>query len=200
MRPPAEPGSSSSLSVREMRLRSGSASSTLTRTTWPDFTISRGSETNLLDRAETCTRPSWCTPTSTKAPNAATLVTVPSRIMPGLRSEIFSMPSENDAALNAGRGSRPGFSSSDMMSLTVGRPKVPSTNACGSSAVAGPPPAATRILRATEYASGCTLEASRGSAPPVMRRKPAHCSNALAPNRGTFLRSLRLANGPFSFR
>src|SRR6185369_2833631 len=46
---------------------------------------------------------------STKAPNAATLVTVPSRIMPRLRSLISSTPSLNTAALKAGRGSRPAF-------------------------------------------------------------------------------------------
>jgi len=56
-------------------------------------------------------------------PNAATLVTVPSRIMPRLRSFSVSTPSLNTAALKAGRGSRPGFSSSRKMSVTVGRPK-----------------------------------------------------------------------------
>ncbi|CAH0319631.1 hypothetical protein SRABI128_04821 [Microbacterium sp. Bi128] len=34
----------------------------------------------------------------------------------------------------------------------------------------------------------------------MIRRKPAHCSNALAPSRGTFFSSLRLAKGPCSFR
>jgi hypothetical protein len=36
----------------------------------------------------TCTSPSWCTPISTKAPKAATLVTVPSSTMPGFRSDL----------------------------------------------------------------------------------------------------------------
>ncbi len=43
--------------------------------------------------------------------------------MPTLRSEIFSTPSVNVAVLNSGRGSRPGFTSSAMMSETVGTPK-----------------------------------------------------------------------------
>jgi hypothetical protein len=80
-----------------MRLRATSTSSTLTLTMSPGFTTSRGSLTKVFDIAETCTSPSWCTPMSTKAPNAATLVTVPSRIMPGLRSLIFSTPSLNIA-------------------------------------------------------------------------------------------------------
>ena len=70
-------------------------------------------------------------PISTKAPNAATLVTEPSRIMPGFRSFSVSTPSLNTAALKVGRGSRPGFSSSRRMSVTVGKPKVSSTKPCG---------------------------------------------------------------------
>ncbi|SLJ76576.1 Uncharacterised protein [Mycobacteroides abscessus subsp. abscessus] len=56
--------------------------------------------------AETCTSPSWWTPTSTNAPNAATLVTTPSSTMPGFRSATFSTPAANSAVLNSGRGSR----------------------------------------------------------------------------------------------
>src|SRR5258708_811081 len=81
--------------------------------------------------AETCTRPSWWTPMSTKAPNAATLVTTPSRTMPGARSSRVCTPSANAAVVNAGRGSRPGFSSSARMSLTVGRPKRSLVNCWG---------------------------------------------------------------------
>ena len=50
--------------------------------------------------------------------------------MPGLRSFSVSTPSLNAAALKAGRGSRPGFSSSRRMSVTVGKPKVSSTKLC----------------------------------------------------------------------
>ncbi len=107
-----------------MRLRPSSTSSTLTRTTSPDLTTSRGSETKLEDMAETCTSPSWCTPTSTNAPNAATLVTCPSSSMPGRRSEILCTPSAKVAVRNTGRGSRPGFSSSARMSVTVGSPNL----------------------------------------------------------------------------
>src|SRR6516162_5752208 len=68
-----------------------------------------------------CTNPSWWTPTSTKAPNAATLVTTPSRTMPGCKSSSFSTPSRKLAVLKAGRGSRPGFSSS----AKIGHEAVP---------------------------------------------------------------------------
>ena len=130
-RSPLAPTSSSSRSVSAMRLRATSTSSTFTLTMSPGFTTSRGSLIKVFDIAEMCTSPSWCTPISTKAPNAATLVTVPSRIMPRLRSFSVSTPSLNTAALNAGRGSRPGFSSSRRMSVTVGSPKVSSTKLCG---------------------------------------------------------------------
>jgi hypothetical protein len=77
--------------------------------------------------------PSWWIPTSTKAPNAATFVTTPSRTMPGFRSSSFSTPSRRFAVLKAGRGSRPGFSSPRKMSVTVGTPNTASVNASGSS-------------------------------------------------------------------
>ena len=117
------PGSSSRRRVRAMRLRATSTSSTLTLTMSPAFTTSRGSLTKRSDSAEMCTSPSWCTPMSTNAPNAATLLTTPSSTIPGRRSLMSSTPSANLAALNSGRGSRPGFSSSLRMSRTVGRPK-----------------------------------------------------------------------------
>ncbi|CRZ44818.1 Uncharacterised protein [Vibrio cholerae] len=56
------------------------------------------------------------------------------------------------------------------------------------------------IVFTTGYASGCTAEASSGFLPSIMRRKPAHCSNALGPKRGTFLRALRDSKRPFSSR
>ena len=80
---------SSSRHVSAMRLRGMSTSSTRTLTTSPALTTSRGSLTYLSDSAEMCTRPSWCTPMSTNAPNAATLLITPSRIMPTLRSLEF---------------------------------------------------------------------------------------------------------------
>ncbi len=97
----------------------------------PGLTTSRGSDTNFFDMADTWTRPSWWTPMSTKAPKAATLETTPSRIMPSARSLMVSTPSLNRAVRKAGRGSRPGFSSSLRMSVTVGRPKVPSAKSAG---------------------------------------------------------------------
>ena len=192
-----------------MRLRGISTVSTRTRTTSPGLATWRGSLTKSRDIADTCTRPSWCTPTSTNAPNAATLVTTPSSTMPGARSCSVSTPSANVAVVNAGRGSRPGFSSSRRMSLTVGRPNRSSVKSAGrsprSTAVLPispgmPVPAAFRMRRTTGYASGCTLELSSGSSPSGMRRKPAHCSNAFGPSLGTSRSACRLRNGPASSR
>ncbi len=53
--------------------------------------------------------------------------------MPTLRSLMSSTPSAKVAVLKLGRGSRPGFSSSERMSFTVGRPKRSSTKSFGSS-------------------------------------------------------------------
>ncbi|MBD2900615.1 hypothetical protein amrb99_96200 [Actinomadura sp. RB99] len=61
-------------------------------------------------------------------------------------------------------------------------------------------PAASRMRRTTGYDSGCTLDASSGSSPPGIRRKPAHCSNAFGPSRGTSLSPERLRNGPLASR
>ena len=83
------PGVSSSRIVNEIRRRFGSTSNTLTRTTSPGVAILRGLEKSVLAIVEMCTSPSWWTPTSTKAPNAATFVTTPSIIMPGFRSFSF---------------------------------------------------------------------------------------------------------------
>src|SRR6516162_5680507 len=51
--------------------------------------------------------------------------------MPGFRSATFSTPSRKLAVLKAGRGSRPGFSSSRKMSVTVGTPNTALANASG---------------------------------------------------------------------
>ncbi|CAM5518347.1 hypothetical protein SVIOM74S_06355 [Streptomyces violarus] len=56
------------------------------------------------------------------------------------------------------------------------------------------------MRRTTGYASGCTLEASSGSSPPRIRRKPAHCSYAFGPSRVTFFSSPRDLNGPLASR
>ncbi|CAO0825721.1 hypothetical protein SMICM17S_11968 [Streptomyces microflavus] len=182
---------------------------TLTFTMSPGFTTSRGSFTNVFDSADTCTRPSWWTPMSTNAPNAATFVTTPSSTMPGSRSPSFSTPSLKVAVRNAGRGSRPGFSSSLRMSVTVGRPNMSSTKSAARSDLrasalpiseATSPPAVFPIRRTTGYASGCTLEPSSGSSPPRMRRKPAHCSYAFGPSRATSLSALRERKGPLVSR
>ncbi len=182
---------------------------TFTRTMSPGLTTSRGSLTKFFDSAETWASPSWWTPMSMKAPKAATLVTTPSRIIPGARSPIFSTPSLKVAVLKAGRGSRPGFSSSRRMSVTVGRPKASVTNCSGRSERSTPElpiraatslPAVLAMPRTTGYASGCTLEKSSGSSPPRIRRKPAHCSYAFGPSRATSFSPLRLRKGPLASR
>src|SRR6185437_11659107 len=73
---------SPSLMVSATRRRCRSTSSTFTLTTAPALTTSRGSFTKRSDIMEMCTRPSWCTPTSTKAPKLVTFVTTPSSTMP----------------------------------------------------------------------------------------------------------------------
>ena len=73
------------------------------------FTTSAGSFTKRSASWLTCTRPSWCTPMSTNAPNAVTLVTIPGSFIPGCRSSSFSTPSAKLNASNSSRGSRPGL-------------------------------------------------------------------------------------------
>ncbi len=51
--------------------------------------------------------------------------------MSGRRSEISSTPSLKVAVVNSGRGSRPGFSSSFRMSVTVGTPNFSSAYLAG---------------------------------------------------------------------
>ncbi|EWS63112.1 hypothetical protein Y695_03658 [Hydrogenophaga sp. T4] len=67
------------------------------------------------------------------APNCATLLTVPSRIMPSRRSLMSSTPSLKRATAKSGRGSRPGFSSSEKMSFTVMTPNFSLANSSGRS-------------------------------------------------------------------
>src|SRR5574343_136094 len=124
-------GAASVRMLRLMRLRAMSTSSTLTLTMSPVLTTARASLTNLLASWLTCTRPSWCTPRSTKAPNWATLDTVPSSTMPSFRSLMSSTPSLKRATWKSGRGSRPGFSSSPRMSLMVMAPNCSLANCSG---------------------------------------------------------------------
>ncbi len=82
---------------------------------------------------EMCTRPSWCTPMSTNAPNAATLVTTPSSTMPGL--QVGQLLDALGEASRCERGARvaAGLLQLARMSVTVGRPKRSSTNSAGES-------------------------------------------------------------------
>ncbi len=111
--------------------------------------------------------------------------------------------------MNAGRGSRPGFSSSLRMSTTVGRPKRESAYFAGSIFCSTgrwpitsrmPSAISASIFSTSGYASGCTADASSGFAPSAIRRKPAACSNARSPSRLTLSSSTRLANAPFASR
>jgi hypothetical protein len=157
-----------------------------------------------------CTRPSWCTPMSTNAPNAVTFDTTPSSCMPSCRSLIASTPSWNVAVLNSGRGSRPGFSSSARMSVTVGTPNFSSVKSFGfslSAAACGRRAGASRPCRSSagcarrpgrpRGARRCCRAGSRRRAHAGSRR---HCSNAFGPRRVTFSSSLRVRNGPFASR
>ena len=54
-------------------------------------------------------------------------------------------------------------------------------------------------LSVGEFVSLITALASRGWSPSRRRRKPAACSNALGPRRGTLVSCFREVNGPFSF-
>ena len=58
---------------------------------------------------------------------------------PAADPRISSTPSLNDAVLNSGRGSRPGFSSSARMSFTVGTPNCSSAKSSGSQRCAASP-------------------------------------------------------------
>ena len=146
---------------------------------------------------------------STKAPKAATFVTAPSNSIPGVRSANVCTLSANFAVLNCGRGSRPGFSSSERMSVTVGSPNFSSVNsmACRLWSTSSLPisflmssPVFFKIRSTTGYDSGCTAEASKGLAPSGIRKKPAACSKVFAPKRGTFSKVLRSAKAPLASR
>src|ERR1035437_6678606 len=72
-------GAVNALMESAMRLAFTSTLSTFTLTIWPVLTASDGSLMKRLESSLICTRPSWWTPISTKAPNLVTLVTTPSR-------------------------------------------------------------------------------------------------------------------------
>jgi hypothetical protein len=132
-------------------------------------------------------------------------VTTPSSSIPGLRSSSFSTPSANDRGLE--RGPRVAArllqlledvgdgGQAERVVDEVGRrqraqrPRVADQRP---QVAAG---RASRMRRTTGYASGCTLDASSGSSPSRMRRKPAHCSNALGPSRATSCSAARCGTG-----
>lgn len=130
--------------VREIFLRSRSTFSTHTLTVSPTRTTSLGCLTKRLASLEMCTRPSWCTPTSTKAPKSTTLRTVPLSSMPGSRSSMESAERLKTTSGASSRGSRPGFLSSLTMSMSV---RVPQSRSLASAemlprrrSISGTPP------------------------------------------------------------
>src|SRR5262249_48164076 len=110
-----------------MRRRSASTLITLTRTPSPTRPASDRSRPDFLASSATWTRPSWCTPTSTNAPNCVTLVTTPLSTIPSWRCANSVTAGSNPISTYAPRGSRPGFSSSLTMSRSVGSPRFVST-------------------------------------------------------------------------
>ncbi len=190
-----------------MRWRGTSTSRTFTLTTSPDLTTSCGSLTKLRDIADTCTRPSWCTPTSTNAPNAATLVTTPSSTIPGFRSRHLLDARREGRGLelrarvasrllefgdDVGDGRQP-----ELVVDEVVRTHRTERRGVAEQFAHGRPAALRRSGAPPGRPRGARSDASSGSSPSGMRRKPAHCSNALGPSRATSLSALRLGNGPF---
>ena len=107
-----------------MRFLSLSMPITFTCTCWWMLTTVVGSLTNWRQSCETCTKPFSLIPTSTKQPKLVMLVTMPGRVMPSFKSSMVFTFLSNSNTWMAWRGSRPGFSSSAMMSVRVGRPTL----------------------------------------------------------------------------
>ena len=150
-----------------------------------------GSLTKRSARAEIWTRPSWCTPISTKAPEGRHVGNGTFMIMSGARSEIFPRLPEGAPFLNSGLGSRPGLASSAMISFTVGRPtfhccKPPDPvragrkchRSCCRPHAAGVP----RLRQPPAGIQGGPLRHPGGWPRPIIRRKPAACSNVFRRN------------------
>ena len=162
--------------------------------------------------AETWTRPSWCTPISTKAPKAATLVTDALQHHAGL--EVV----ERLDALLEGRGleGRARVAAGLLQfAQDVGHGRQAEAGRRRSSAAAAPAapprrrsaPARSRFGRRRgcgappDRLPGCTPEASSGSSPSAMRRKPAHCSKAFGPEpRHLAAAPCGTRNGPLASR
>ena len=116
-----------------------------------------------------------------------------------------STPSLKRATLKSGRGSRPGFSSSARMSLTVMAPKFSSAKASGFSASSTSPRPISSVDRAGRWrrSSSAPADRSRGARPVMssglspsrMRRKPAACSKVLAPRPATSSSCCAVAEG-----
>ena len=68
--------------------------------------------------------PSCLTPILTKAPNLVILVTMPGNAIPSRKSFMVVIPSANRNSSISERGSRPGFSSSLIISFKVNNPTL----------------------------------------------------------------------------
>ena len=111
-----------------MRLRLRSTSSTLTFTMSPGFTISRGSFTKRSAKRGDVHEAVLVDADVDEGAEVGDVGHDALEHHAGLRSLISSTPSLKVAVLNSGRGSRPGFSSSFRMSVTVGTPNLSSAN------------------------------------------------------------------------
>ncbi|OPZ31952.1 MAG: hypothetical protein BWY99_02861 [Synergistetes bacterium ADurb.BinA166] len=134
---------------------------------------------------------------------------MPGSTMPGVKSSMLSTPSTKANGSKLSRTSLPGRSSSRTMSFRVGRPTSADTYLWTSSLPlssgltsrsATEQPRSPAILSTRAYLSGWTADASRGSTPPLIRRKPAACSKVFRPSRGTSRSSLREEKAPCSAR
>ena len=147
-------------------------------------------------------------PRSTKAPKLVTLVTTPSRIIPGFRSAISLTSSRHCGAANLSRGSRPGpaqFFADIAKRIHAHRLgwKASSSHFPIRSGLADQlrhaTPSDCAIRSTPGTIPGCTAVMSSGFSPPRMRRKPAACSKVLGPKPDTAISSTRDRNRPCSF-
>mmetsp|Transcript_23751 Transcript_23751/g.49733 ORF Transcript_23751/g.49733 Transcript_23751/m.49733 type:complete len:526 (-) Transcript_23751:810-2387(-) len=197
-----------------------STRTTLTVTVWPTRSTACGSggraSPGSLSSSLEWSSPSCLSPTSTKAPNGVTLRTTPRSLLPietSLSWHICEPSSSGPSSVSRASREAAHSASSTSRVVSTGAPTAalrdtspPSLHACVSADTrrarrasehksAGDSFACLRTAAASLYDSGCTAVESSGSeaASPHTRRKPAACSNDLAPMPLTFLSSAREA-------
>ena len=115
-------------------------------------------------------------PTSTNAPKLVTLVTMPGSTIPIFKSLISWTPSWKLKASNFSRGSRPGFSNSVRISVSVGRPTCALTYFSN--------PTAFRAPRWSSNPLRCNSNLSRTALPTHNARGAQHWCRANSCYRG----------------